>query len=65
MTHDLPLDSLFYNPGPYLPPDKIAALVAPYFTYLPAKTRAALLLLPHYQAALSATAGSANEAIPV
>ena len=65
MTQALPLTSLFYDPGPYLPPTKIAALVAPYFTYLPAKTRAALLLLPHYQAALSATAGSANEAIPV
>ena len=55
----------FYDAGPYLPPTKIAALVAPYFTSLPAETRAALLLLPHYQAALSATAGSANEAIPV
>ena len=65
MTYDLPLDSLFYDAGPYLPPDKIAALVAPHFKYLPAETRAALLLLPHYQAALSPTAGSADEPIAV
>ena len=66
MTHDLPLDSLFYDPGPYLPPNEIATLVAPYFKHLPAETRAALSLLPHYQAALSPTAGASSaEAISV
>ena len=65
MTHDLPLDSLCYDAGPYLPPDKSAALVAPYFEHLPTETRDALSLLPHYKAALSRTAGSSNEPIPV
>jgi hypothetical protein len=66
MAHGLPLDSLFYDAGPYLPPNKIAALVAPYFEHLPAETRAALSLLPHYQAAFSPTAGASSaEAISV
>lgn len=66
MAHGLPLDSLFYDAGPYLPPSEIATLVAPYFQHLPAETRTALSLLPHYQAALSPTAGASSaEAISV
>ena len=53
MAHPLPASSLFYDAGPYLPPDDVAKLVAPHLAYLPHLTREALIRLPQYQAAMS------------